>query len=343
MVQRLSWAPLAAVVLTIAGLHEVSAKVCYLSQEPDPSHNWRLRWLIQGTQENCICTSIRVGGVNLRFQQQQSYKPYLTDNPLFTTDVEKIRDYFGCNYPADCQEWLDAGYNTNDVYTIYPMQYQNGLQIYCDMKKNESRWMGLQGGWIVFQRRQDGSVNFTRSWAEYRDGFGNLTGEFWLGNEYIRQLTGEGRWELLVELLVRKATTSLARYLMWYRTFNITGEQYTLHVGGYDTTLHLTVCDVAQCRSGGDSLTTKHNNQDFSTYDRDNDNDAGNNCAEKYSGGWWFNKCHSVSAWNPDVTSNLNGEYSTARGGSANPSFLRWKGVGPSETIYTSEMKMRKV
>lgn len=33
----------------------------------------------------------------------------------------------------------------------------------------------------VFQRREDGSVNFFRGWEAYREGFGKLTGEHWLG------------------------------------------------------------------------------------------------------------------------------------------------------------------
>lgn len=32
------------------------------------------------------------------------------------------------------------------------------------------------GGWTVVQKRTDGIVQFQRTWSEYLDGFGDLTG-----------------------------------------------------------------------------------------------------------------------------------------------------------------------
>ena len=40
-------------------------------------------------------------------------------------------------------------------------------------------------------------------------------------------------------------------------------------------------------------VNSQHNNQPFTTYDRDNDN-VGYNCAGSYGGGWWYSHCGSA-------------------------------------------------
>jgi len=42
--------------------------------------------------------------------------------------------------------------------------------------------------------------------------------------------------------------------------------------------------------TAGDAL-REHMYQAFTTFDWDNDNDSGGNCAENGVGGWWYNKC----------------------------------------------------
>ena len=43
----------------------------------------------------------------------------------------------------------------------------------------------------VIQRREDGTVDFLREWKDYKHGFGNVAGEYWLGNEKIHLLTNQ--------------------------------------------------------------------------------------------------------------------------------------------------------
>lgn len=66
-------------------------------------------------------------------------------------------------------------------------------QAKCDMET-------AGGGWTVIQNRQDGSLEFNRTWQEYREGFGSPKGEHWLGNAALYALTSTGQHQLRIEL-----------------------------------------------------------------------------------------------------------------------------------------------
>lgn len=56
------------------------------------------------------------------------------------------------------------------------------------------------GGWVVIQARYNGKTDFSRSWSEYKEGFGNIAGEFWLGLDKIHEMTSARLHELRIEM-----------------------------------------------------------------------------------------------------------------------------------------------
>ncbi|CAK7290132.1 FCN1 [Vulpes lagopus] len=210
--------------------------------------------------------------------------------------------------PRTCRELLTRGTFLSGWHTIY-LPDCRPLTVLCDMDTDS-------GGWTVFQRRTDGSVDFFRDWASYKQGFGSQLGEFWLGNENIHALTSQGTSELRVDLMDFEGNRQFAKYT----SFKVASEaeKYRLVLGAFVE------------GSAGDSL-SYHNTQPFSTKDQDNDSTT-ENCAERYKGGWWYSKCH---------LSNLNGLYL----GGPHDSFangVNWKsGRGYNYSYKVSEMKLR--
>jgi len=135
------------------------------------------------------------------------------------------------------------------------------------------------GGWLVIQRRQDGSVDFNKYWVDYEDGFGSLTGEFWYGLRAIHCLTSHGQWELRVDYTFTNGTKGYLSYSN-FRVGPATG-QYQLTISGFKG---VTGDPIA----GWYSL----NKMKFTTRDRDNDLLSGKNCAVRHhgdnTGGWWY-------------------------------------------------------
>ena len=108
-------------------------------------------------------------------------------------------------------DWKDAYQNglttsTSGVYTINP-DNQTEFKVYCDMDTDG-------GGWTVIQRRFDGSVSFDRNWAECENGFGNKTGEYWLGLSYMHRLTTSASQDMRVDLEDFEGGSAYARFTL---------------------------------------------------------------------------------------------------------------------------------
>ena len=84
---------------------------------------------------------------------------------------------------------FELGFKNDGVYNI---KINGQITKVFDMTTNG-------GGWTVIQRRIDGQVDFQRTWEEYKNGFGDINGEYWLANEFIHQMTS-GKSNVLIKI-----------------------------------------------------------------------------------------------------------------------------------------------
>ncbi|XP_058481187.1 fibrinogen-like 2a [Solea solea] len=184
--------------------------------------------------------------------------------------------------PRDCSDYNVLELRKNGVYRVTPDPRNGTFEVFCDMES-------FGGGWTVIQQRLNGSVSFNRTWVEYKKGFGNHRGEFWLGNDHIHLLTKAKDMVLRIELEDFEGVREYAKYDQFYVANEFL--RYRLSLSGYSGT------------AGNAMSFNKHFNHDqkfFTTPDRDNDMYHSGNCGAYYSSGWWFDACMSA---------NLNGKY----------------------------------
>nr|AJA37853.1 fibrinogen-related protein [Littorina littorea] len=215
--------------------------------------------------------------------------------------------------PADCEEAMQRGGRCGVRQLKVTQHHSFNVTAYCD------------DDWTVFQRRQDGSVDFYRGWEDYKNGFGDPAGEFWLGLEAVHQMTtppSNRSFELRVDLGDWEGDIAYAIY----SSFFINSESvfnYSLSVVKFEE------------GNAGDSL-GKHGFIPFSTKDADNDIPANESCAITYRGAWWFFDCHD---------SHLNGPYwfnSTLPGDGLGVFWFYWK-EDLRHSLKFAQMKFRAV
>ncbi|KAM6150011.1 angiopoietin-2 isoform 2-T2 [Erethizon dorsatum] len=201
----------------------------------------------------------------------------------------------------DCAAVLRAGRSTSGVYTLTAPNSTEEIKAYCDMETGG-------GGWTVIQRRENGSVDFQRTWKEYKVGFGNPAGEHWLGNELVSQLTNLQGYMLRIHLQDWEGSEAYSLY----EHFSLASEElkYRIHLKGLTGT-------------AGKISSISQPGNDFSTKDADNDKCICK-CSQMLTGGWWFDACGP---------SNLNGMYYPQRQNMNKFNGIKWyywKGSGYS-------------
>ena len=216
--------------------------------------------------------------------------------------------------PQDCVELKKLGFKDNGVYYILNKKTAGAVKkkVYCDMTTDG-------GGWIVMQKRFDGSVDFNRDWNSYRDGFGDVNGEHWLGNEFVHQYTNAYPTELIVEGIAFDDTQALAKM----QDFTLSDE-----VSKY-------VFEYEACHGLCKNLNYEGKGQKFTTLDQDNDGSNNENCAQKYQGGWWFRECFFVF---------LNGKYSDVQSVTDRAEAIHWEEFrGFYKSLKKTTMLIRRI
>ena len=206
----------------------------------------------------------------------------------------------------DCKEHHVNGERVNGLYKIHKNINGRTIQVYCDQTTDG-------GGWTVIQRRMDGSQNFYMNWTEFKIGFGQLHREHWLGNENIYLLTAQAFFKGSEVRFDIKHKGAASRSYAKYSSFDVNNEAsgYHLFVSGYSGT-------------AGDSF-SYYDGAKFTTYDRDNDQYAPDNCAKICLGGMWYKACSSTK---------LNSLYDSVE---KYGSYFAWVG-----RLTFSEMKVRR-
>ncbi|XP_078660358.1 angiopoietin-1-like [Branchiostoma floridae x Branchiostoma belcheri] len=250
-----------------------------------------LQFQADGLLQRLSSLEILVNRINRNQEKFETYVTKLVDQMKAVLPGRLVRDS-GLNgnvqyqdMPRDCAEVYTGGNQTSGVYTVRPHGQQTDMphsgqvapfSVYCRVRHRR--------GWTVIQRRQDGSVNFSRPWTDYKNGFGDLGGEFWLGNDKIHAITAQKNYTLRIEMSDWEGNKAYAEY----DHFAIDNEWqgYRLRVSGYSG-------------SAGESMYANHDAA-FSTRDKGSENQGWVDCPKEMKGGWWYTQCGD---------SNLNGLY----------------------------------
>ncbi|XP_054731553.1 angiopoietin-2-like [Anastrepha obliqua] len=194
-----------------------------------------------------------------------SYQAFL---PNATAEVVIVNSKPLGKRSASCDEAINSNTveKNGGVYALEITERNLTMPAYCLPDPNKGK------AWLVIQRRIDETLSFDLGRDEYKNGFGNLNGNFFIGLEAIHKMMLPNKnTELWIQLGI---STGESPY-EFYKDFVISSENkmYKLmSVHGAEGT-------------AGDELTSL-TGEAFIT--RDIDTLPRQNCAKRLKSGWWY-------------------------------------------------------
>ncbi|XP_069142565.1 fibrinogen-like protein 1-like protein [Argopecten irradians] len=128
-------------------------------------------------------------------------------------------------------------------------------------------------GWTVIHNRQSGNVNFeAKTWSDYKYGFGDILGDYWIGLDKLHLLTQTGATVRLHMVFDTMENMTLTHY-----DFKVGKEStnYTMHVSSnFDSSLDMSPSFSGLYSSSGATFYTTDRESYWA-------------CASSY-GAWWY-------------------------------------------------------
>ncbi|XP_067685937.1 microfibril-associated glycoprotein 4-like [Haliotis asinina] len=193
---------------------------------------------------------------------------------------------------TDCHEGVEMGLYKGEekVFMIHPKNAPRPFLVYCYMRKSGTR---------MYIMRNEGALDFSRSWLDYKTGFGSLSGDFWLGLDHIHYLTHGRPLKLCVKIITRMPNDEYPTRKHYYKNLTV-GDESTGYVLNFSEAANSNDPFIL-----GDCLTPMKGKK-FSTFDVDNDDDPRRNCAASHQGAWWFTACGDCNPAGP-ITGQTTG------------------------------------
>ena len=149
---------------------------------------------------------------------------------------------------------------------------------------------------MLLQRKIDPNATFNRNWTEFKNGFRDSSGNFWLGNEKIHQLTINGSCGLRINFNLSSSNQS---QFVEYTDFQIANESDNYQILSADLLNRSSNIVV-------DALYNRLRKK-FTTIDSTKASTSTTiSCASKYQAGFWYGD-NLNSDNSPCGCMNLNG------------------------------------